>query len=294
MYLYMYNQLSHQIHCHYDGLLYSGHVWISVSSNRDDISFLDQIPVPPRSPWYNLFGCTCTVTLRVIHKIIPSQVSSSSLLFLLNLTIPMLTDMDTSGSEIYQDQFQDISPAGISIPLRTLVQTNFTTRKVIHHPSSKYDDTPRCLGLACDGSYLACGYDTGRFEVLVFIHSPPISSELPLDSKDWRRLEDYHKRRSSGENYLYPLASDATKDCIFLLQPRKCSYYPALGSRGQIFSINVLALPLNLSHDNHLRVTSLRTSSPLTAISQESLSARMGLSSLSPFTMTKRQMFFLS
>lgn len=93
-----------------------------------------------------------------------------SSLFLLNLTMPMLTDIDTSGSEIDQDRFQDISPAGISIPLRTLVQTSFTTRKVIQHPSSKYEDTPRCLGLACDGSYLACGYDSGRFEVLI-IHS---------------------------------------------------------------------------------------------------------------------------
>lgn len=177
--------------------------------------------------------------MRVIHKIILSQVSSFITHFLLNLTMPRLTDIiDTSGSEIDQDQFQDISPAGISIPLRTLVQSSFTTRKVINHPSSKYDDTPRCLGLACDGSYLACGYDTGRFEVLLFIHSSssPINSELPLDSKDCRRMGDYHKRRSSGENYLYPLASHTTKNRFFLLQSRKCSHYPALGSRGQNFS----------------------------------------------------------
>ena len=75
----------------------------------------------------------------------------------------MLTDT----SEIDQDELQNISPAGISVPSRTLVQNSFTTRRIIHHTSSRYEDTPRCLGLACDGSYLACGYDSGRLEVFI-------------------------------------------------------------------------------------------------------------------------------
>ena len=58
-----------------------------------------------------------------------------------------------------------VSPARISVPSKKLVQSSFTTTKVIK-PSSRVQSTPRCLGISCDGRFLACGDDLGRLEVL--------------------------------------------------------------------------------------------------------------------------------
>jgi hypothetical protein len=78
----------------------------------------------------------------------------------------------------------NVSPTGISVPSKKLVQSSFTTTKVIK-PSSKLQGTPRCLGISCDGRFLACGDDLGRLEVLsIHFSTVEATEDVPLDSRN--------------------------------------------------------------------------------------------------------------
>jgi len=209
--------------------------------------------------------------------------------------MPILQDIDASGSEMDQDHFQEISPSGISIPSRTLVQSSFTTRKVIHHASPKYEDTPRCLGLACDGSYLACGYDSGRFEVLL------IHSFIP--HKFWVVVR-FERLSENGKSSQAPRLEGQLLASIGIPHNQESFFSPPVEGmfilsssrvqRSNIFYKFVLASTLNFSYDHQSQgdfVEDLITfDGYITGIAIHENGSQLA----SPFMMTKWQMFFLS
>ena len=126
---------------------------------------------------------------------------------------------------------QAVSPVEITIPLKKLVQSSFTTTKVINYkPSSRYRGTPRCLGLSSDGRYLACGDDLGRLEVFFISLHHTIAGPINvgyLDSRDSRVMACCSNVQCGRQNHLHSVASYIPKNPIFLLQVRECSYNSA-------------------------------------------------------------------